>query len=170
MLKIRPPPQIYWMSRSIESNEYECNAMHAFNVPTNPLVPMMPRIGPLNMGFITNFAQSMPPVMNDNWANRGRNWFCCDWINWPNKVKNEIYKRFRFYLDAIVLFWTNQIRKYDFLIFLFLYFCIPHFLPYLVNWTIHSQYSAVNSSSYHQIAVQWDLFAKREMPTFFNFC
>lgn len=92
MLNIRPPPQIGLMIPGPQDplNPMNINAMHAFN-PPGPMPPMMPPIAPNNMGFMNNFAQPMPPIMNDNRGNRGgQNWFGGgNNNNWPAQGQNN---------------------------------------------------------------------------------
>ncbi|XP_055304129.1 serine/threonine-protein phosphatase 1 regulatory subunit 10 isoform X2 [Sitodiplosis mosellana] len=67
------PPQIGLMIPPDAINPINMNPIHAFNTPT--MAPMMGQLPPNNMAFMNNFAQGMPPMMPDNRANRGNNWF-----------------------------------------------------------------------------------------------
>lgn len=72
IMNIRPP-QIGLMMPPDPLNPLNINAMHAFNAQT--MAPVMAQLPPTNLGFINNFAQAMPGIMNDNRGNRGGNWF-----------------------------------------------------------------------------------------------
>lgn len=67
------PPQIGLMMPQDPLNPMNINPIHAFNAPN--MAPIMGQIPPTNMGFINNFAQAMPPMMNDSRGNRNNNWF-----------------------------------------------------------------------------------------------
>lgn len=90
MLAIRPP-QIGLMMPPEALNPLNMNAMHPFQAP--PIAPMMGQLPPNNMGFINNFAPGMPPIMNDQRANRGNNWFGANNNagnnNWPAQAQNN---------------------------------------------------------------------------------
>lgn len=75
MMGIRPP-QIGLMIPPDAMNPMNMNPMHAFNAQN--MAPMMGQLPPNNMAFMNqmnNFAPGMPPMMANNPANRGNNWF-----------------------------------------------------------------------------------------------
>lgn len=72
MMNIRPPT-LGLMMQPDPLNPMNLNAMHAFNAQN--MAPVMAQLPPNNLGFINNFAQAMPPILNDNRGNRGGNWF-----------------------------------------------------------------------------------------------
>lgn len=74
MMGIRPPQIGGLIIPPDAINPMNMNPMHAAFNPQN-IAPMMGQLPPNNIAFINNFAPGMPPMMPDNRANRGNNWF-----------------------------------------------------------------------------------------------
>lgn len=72
MMSIRPP-QIGLIMPQDAMNPMAMNPMNAFNAQN--MTPMMGQLPPNNMAFMNNFAQGMPPIINNNQGNRANNWF-----------------------------------------------------------------------------------------------
>lgn len=73
LIGIRPPQIGQLVLPPDALNAMNLNPLHAFNAPN--MAPMMGQLPPNNMAFINNFAQGMPPMINNNQGNRGNNWF-----------------------------------------------------------------------------------------------